>query len=130
LKFRQMAKELGCAVTFLDFIPDSELSNLYALSRVSVSPSLSEGLGMPIFESWDQGCVALGSSGTSLAEILNDGEVTFDPNSFSDLSELLILYLTDDERWENEQKRILSEREKHKWSLVADRVADRLFVRD
>lgn len=130
LKFRQMAKELGCTVTFLDLIPDNELSNLYALSRVSVSPSLSEGLGMPIFESWDQGCVALGSSGTSLAEILNDGEVTFDPNSFSDLSELLILYLTDDERWENEQKRILSEREKHKWSLVADRVADRLFVRD
>ena len=69
---------------------------LVSSSRLLVMPSLAEGLGMPILEAWALGTPAIASSTTSLGEIINDPEWTFDPLDTAAQSQLLHTLLTDD----------------------------------
>lgn len=126
-KLRLLAMNLGCNVTLLDFISDQDLAQLYSTCKLNISPSFSEGLGMPILEAWNYGCVSLGSTNTSLSEILNEGSVTFDPKSAISINEILYRYLTNDRIWQNEKNRIEIERVKHSWISVAKKATRILF---
>ena len=80
-------------------LPRSDLSRLYATSRVVVMPSLGEGLGLPVLEAWASGTPAVASSTTSLGELIASPEWVFDPLDTGEQASLLHLLLTDDGAW-------------------------------
>lgn len=66
-------------VEFKKITNDAELSNYYAHALFFVFPSLYEGFGIPVLESFACNCPALLSNGGSLKEIGGDAAEYFDP---------------------------------------------------
>jgi glycosyltransferase involved in cell wall biosynthesis len=108
-------------VIFHGIISHQQLNELYASSRITIVPSFQEGLGMPVLEAWNEGCVVVGSALTAVAEVLSSHSVTFDPYSADDMSKSIMKFLTDDVAWQFEQNRLLDERLKFSWEKTADR---------
>jgi glycosyltransferase involved in cell wall biosynthesis len=75
-------KELGIEqhVVFKKIINDGVLSNLYANALFFVFPSLYEGFGIPVLESFACNCPALLSNGGSLPEVGGNAAEYFNPN--------------------------------------------------
>jgi glycosyltransferase involved in cell wall biosynthesis len=64
---------------------DDVLSNYYAHALFFVFPSLYEGFGIPVLETFACGCPALLSNGGSLMEVGGDAAVYFDPTDIQSL---------------------------------------------
>jgi len=65
-------------VTFLGYVPDSQLSWLYKNAVAFVFPSLNEGFGYPPLEALQCGTAAVVSRAGSLPEILGDAAIFVD----------------------------------------------------
>ena len=63
------------------FVPDSELHNLYHHAKCFIYPSLYEGFGIPILESFKNGCPACVSNTSCFPEIAGDAALYFDPDN-------------------------------------------------
>ena len=88
-------KSLGLTdkVLSVSKINDDILSNLYANALFFIFPSLYEGFGIPIIESFHCGCPVLSSNCGSLPEIGGEAALYFDPynqQSFFDTASNLI----------------------------------------
>ncbi len=77
------------------FVSDSQLRYLYAHADLFVFPSLFEGFGFPVLESFAAGCPIVLSNTSSLPEIAGDGGVYFDPTSVDDMSDAIVRVLDD-----------------------------------
>nr|WP_315243906.1 glycosyltransferase family 1 protein [uncultured Flavobacterium sp.] len=77
-----LLKDLGLQnhVVLIKEINDAILSNLYTNALFFVFPSLYEGFGIPVLESFACNCPTLLSNGGSLPEIGGNGAVYFDLN--------------------------------------------------
>jgi glycosyltransferase involved in cell wall biosynthesis len=71
----QLAQELGIAadVTFLGWVPNSELPPYYRAAAVSVIPSLEEGFGIPAAEAMGCEVPVVASDAGGLPEVVEDG---------------------------------------------------------
>jgi glycosyltransferase involved in cell wall biosynthesis len=72
-------------VLFIKITSDSILSNLYANALFFVFPSLYEGFGIPVLESFACNCPALLSNGGSLPEVGGDAAAYFNPNDHNSI---------------------------------------------
>jgi glycosyltransferase involved in cell wall biosynthesis len=89
-------------VQFLGFVPNEDLSALYAAAQASVYPSLYEGFGLPLLEAMACGCPVLSSDAASLPEVAGDAGILLPPNNI--------------EAWANALEKILkSEAERSLW---------------
>jgi glycosyltransferase involved in cell wall biosynthesis len=70
-------------------VDDSLLAYLYSKAQAFVFPSLYEGFGIPVLESFACGCPALLSNRSSLPEVGGDAARYFDPESVPSLAEKL-----------------------------------------
>lgn len=82
---------------FLGYVPDDELAALYSHCRLYVFPSLHEGFGLPALEAMACGAVVIGSSLTSLPEVIGWDEATFDPRVDSEITAGMAKALTDED---------------------------------
>ncbi|MEK7112079.1 MAG: glycosyltransferase family 1 protein [Patescibacteria group bacterium] len=73
----------GESIKLLGFVPDSELGTLYKNALAFVSPSLSEGFGLPGLEAMLAGTPALVSDIAVFREVYKDNSIYFDPYSSS-----------------------------------------------
>ena len=91
-KFRKIIKfyNLQEQVSFLGFIDDKKLLDLYSNARGFVFPSKSEGFGIPIIESMSTGTPVACSQTSCMPEIGSDCVTYFDPNSIEDISKCLM----------------------------------------
>ena len=64
---------------FQFFVNDTELVYLYKNALAFIFPSLYEGFGIPILESFECGCPLILSNTSSFPEIAGDSAVYFDP---------------------------------------------------
>lgn len=71
------------------FISDSEMVKLIAAARCSIYPSLYEGLGLPILESYTAGTPCIASGVSSTKELVLK-EASFDPFDIDDMAEKII----------------------------------------
>lgn len=71
--------KLEKSVVHIKKIDDSILSNLYSNALFFAFPSLYEGFGIPVLESFASNCPTLLSTGGSLPEIGGEAAVYFDP---------------------------------------------------
>ncbi len=83
LKQHAWSKNVDDHTVFTGFVPDSELSVLYAHAEAYVFPSLYEGFGLPPLEAMTQRTPVLSANTSCLPEILGDAAEYFDPADVS-----------------------------------------------
>lgn len=83
-------------LVFTGFVSDEELVRLYNACRLYVFPSLHEGFGLPALEAMACGAVVIGSSTTSLPEVIGTAEALFDPRDTASIASKIMQGLTDE----------------------------------
>lgn len=78
-------QQLSDSVIFTDYIPDTDVSELYKNALCFVMPSLYEGFGIPILEAMAHNCPVISSQNSSLPEIGGEACLYFDPKNEHDL---------------------------------------------
>ncbi|MFN4014313.1 MAG: glycosyltransferase family 4 protein [Reyranella sp.] len=91
---------------WLTRVRDSDLSALYRAARFTVSPSHSEGWGLPVQESIAHGVPCIASSGGALRESGHGLAVHFDPSDPASLKSAMAHWITDDAALRRERERI------------------------
>jgi glycosyltransferase involved in cell wall biosynthesis len=76
-------------VKLLGFVPEEELTALYAGALAFVYPSEYEGFGLQLVEAMAVGCPILAARATSLPEVLGTGGETFTLHEPGELASLL-----------------------------------------
>jgi glycosyltransferase involved in cell wall biosynthesis len=118
-----LARDAGIETRLLlpGFVPDAVLRLLYQSTDLFVYPSLYEGYGLPIAEARACGARTIGSSTSSVGELLAPG-ARFDPERDDAIAGAIEQALTDDAT-----RAMLDEQAAHALpgrDTVADRVAD------
>ncbi len=91
-------------VSYLGFVPDTDLAVLYSKAIGFVFPSLSEGFGLPVLEAMSYGCPVICSELTSIPEVAGDAAVYIDPKNIDSLVRAMhMLYSSSDIRLECKQ---------------------------
>lgn len=75
---------------------EATMQRLYRDALLFVFPSLYEGFGMPILESWSCGCPVALSSASCFPEIAMDAGVYFDPNDDESIADCMSRLLGDE----------------------------------
>ncbi len=81
----------------LGFVPQRDLTALYAAAAVVAYPSLREGFGLPVLDAMAQGAPVVTSATTSTAEVAGDTAVLVDPFDVDAIAGALSLLLRDRE---------------------------------
>ncbi len=86
-----LAKSLGIEsrLTVIPYGDDEMLANLYTNAAAMVYPSLYEGFGIPLLESFAYRCPVISSNTSSLPEVGGDAALYFEPQNVDDLLEKL-----------------------------------------
>ena len=95
----EIARTHGCVgddIVFTGFVPDQDLLTLYNLCKLFVFPSLYEGFGLPVLEAMSCGAAVIGSSASSIPEVIGRVDALFDPYRVEEITEKIHRGLTDD----------------------------------
>ncbi len=95
-------------IKHLTSVNDDDLLNIYHASYATVFPSLYEGFGIPIIESYRCGKPVITSKGSSLEEIAGKGGLLCDPINAEDIA-IQLYKLTDTSTYQHLQKAISEE---------------------
>lgn len=108
-------------VILTGFVPDDELRILYGNCRLFVFPSFHEGFGLPVIEAMWCGAPAVGSSLSSVPEVIGLAEAQFDPRDMDAMVAVIARALEDD----GFRARLLAHAGQHarkfQWDAVARR---------
>ena len=78
-------------------VDDDTLAHLYKNASAFVFPSLYEGFGIPILESFRCGCPVICSNAGSLPEVAGDAAAYFDPNDLRSIEDAIKTVIRDEE---------------------------------
>jgi glycosyltransferase involved in cell wall biosynthesis len=73
-------------VIFTGSLEDTDLAALYSSCRIFISPSLHEGLGLPVLEAMACGAAVICSDAASLPDVVGRRDALFDPRSRSSIA--------------------------------------------
>ncbi len=88
---------LRSKVIFTGFIPDKYLSAIYSGAEGFIYPSLYEGFGLPPLEAMQCGVPVITSNTSSLPEVVGDSGILVDPKDTEQISQAMLLLLTNSE---------------------------------
>lgn len=92
----QQMKDLNIVSQLLQCdVNDDNLASLYQNAQLFVFPSLYEGFGIPVLESFACDCPLVCSKTSSLPEIAGEGAYYFDPNSETSMQHAISKVLND-----------------------------------
>lgn len=111
--------KLSKNVVLLRNINEFELSAIYNLAKLFVSPSLYEGFGLPILEAMACGCPSAISNCEAHKEIGNDSALFFDPLNVDDISEKILTIINSTELTKSLITKGLSNSQKYNWTKCA-----------
>lgn len=86
LEDRLRASRHASRIERLGYVPAENAETLVAGARVLAYPSLYEGFGLPVLEAMALGTVVVGSSASSLPEVIGDAGLLPDPTSVPDIA--------------------------------------------
>jgi len=104
------------------FVGDQLLRALYQAAGLLVFPSRYEGFGLPVLEAARCGTPSITSNRSSLPEILEMPESTFDPDDPRDIARVITRSLCDDAFRGDLMSAAERAAETHTWDRVAERV--------
>lgn len=111
-------------VVLTDHVPEDALRALYQHAAVVVVPSLYEGFGFPVAEAMACGTAVVTSRTSSLPEILDLPEATFDPTDAGAIAATIDTVLQDDARRRAIAAHGASRAPVFTWDAVATRTLD------
>jgi len=94
-ELHQTATDAMRRIHFLGRVPDEDLWVLYEGAVCTVFPSLAEGFGLPILESFACGAPVITSRGSSTEEIGADAALLVDPLDPSEIAAAILRLATD-----------------------------------
>ncbi len=120
-KAEQRIQELGLAdaVQFIGYVSEADLVSFYNLAHIFVFPSRFEGFGLPPLEAMACGAPVISSAATSLAEVVTDGALIFDPLNVQQLIEHIRLLLTNEDKRQTLRERGLKHAQTFTWDKTA-----------
>ncbi|MFC2165940.1 glycosyltransferase family 4 protein [Acidobacteriota bacterium] len=74
-------------VQFCGYIADDDMPKLYSNSKLFLSPSITEGFGLPMLEAVSCGIPVVAANTASMPEILGDAAIWVDPFSVDSIAE-------------------------------------------
>ncbi len=123
---RRLARSLPSrdAIRFIGPVKDDERVLLYNCARSFVFPSWFEGFGFPPLEAQACGVPVLSSNRTSLAEILEQSAILFDPWNVSALADALIAIESDSKLRENVVRVGYENIKRFSWTIAAQKTLE------
>jgi len=122
-----LSKSIGLSegdVIFTGYISDKDLVIFYNLCVLYVFPSWHEGFGFPVLEGMSCGAPVLCSNNTSVIEVFDREDATFNPYDIDEISTKMLLALCNPE-WRDELSRYGQIRaKKFSWEVVASNALD------
>lgn len=96
-KYAALGRELGIEhqIVLTGYVTDDELRLLYSAASVYVFPSLHEGFGLPALEAMACGAPTIGSSTTSVPEVIGRADALFDPMDTEEMAAMMTRVLTE-----------------------------------
>lgn len=119
-QIEEKSKRFKYEPRFLGKVSDRELSVLYSFASVFAYPSIYEGFGLPILESFYLGTPVLTSNSSGMLEVAGNAAELIDPNSVADITKGLntILNETEPEQQKRMQRMIIRQ-QMFDWKKVA-----------
>lgn len=119
--WRKLASKLGLDnnVSFLGFVNDELLLELYASADIYVFPSELEGFGQVLLEALASGTPVICANRPPMADIIGNGGTTFIANNIKDLAKKIIYLLNNNEELKSLQNNTLKVAESFNWYGVA-----------
>ena len=106
-------------VKFLNFVPTADLPYFYNGAEVFVYPSLYEGFGLPPLEAMQCGTPVVTSNVSSIPEIVGDSCLLADPISIDDISDSILLLLSDRDEWQKYSLMGIEKAREYSWQKTA-----------
>jgi glycosyltransferase involved in cell wall biosynthesis len=122
LQLESAAKKYGLKkpnLIITGFINDHELISLYKLCYVYVFPSWHEGFGLPVLEAMTCGAPVICANTSSLPEVINCIEATFDPFDIDSIRDKMIQVLSDESYRQRLREHGRIESKKFSWDQTA-----------
>mgnify|MGYP000844976176 CR=1 FL=1 len=117
--------KLGILPKVLQYpITDDILYHLYKNAICFVFPSLYEGFGIPILESFSSGCPVVLSNGGSLPEIGGDAAIYFDPYDEESIRNSIEYVIADESLRKRMQEKGYERVKDFSWTKTAQQTAD------
>jgi glycosyltransferase involved in cell wall biosynthesis len=110
-------------VTFLGYVNERSLRNLYTGATCLVLPSLGEGFGLTVLEAMACGTPVVAASGSSLPEVAGDAALMVDPYDSVSLAEAMYRVLTDEGLRKGLRERGLKRAPSFSWRSTAQAVS-------
>lgn len=85
--------KLGNHIVHYEYAADTHLAKLYRCSVALVYPSKYEGFGIPPLEAMSCKTAVVASNCSSIPEVVGEAGLLFDPNSASELADILLFLL-------------------------------------
>lgn len=118
----QLFRELGISNQILQYnVDDSSLAYFYQNALAFIFPSLYEGFGIPILESFACGCPVLCSNVSSLPEVAGDAACYFDPYSEESIRNAVLKLLDNKHYRENLIKKGYEQLKRFSWEKTAEK---------
>lgn len=108
-------------VCFADYVPDSDLVQLYNLCKLFVFPSWHEGFGLPTLEAMACGAPVIASNTSSVPEVVSWNEALFDPFSVDAIATKIEQALGNDVFLDALRKHGLQRAKLFSWDICARR---------
>jgi glycosyltransferase involved in cell wall biosynthesis len=90
-------KGLASQVKYLGYVPDGDMSALYAGAIALTIPTHFGPTNIPILEAWGLGCPVLTSDVRGIRELVGDAGILVDPRSVKDIADGILKLWTDNE---------------------------------
>lgn len=117
----QLFGELGVRNRIFQYpVDDDILACLYKNARVFVFPSLYEGFGMPILESFSSGCPVALSQASSFPEVAGDAGLYFDPKDGASIKRAVEKAISDEDTREKFVAKGYERIKKFSWMKTAE----------
>jgi glycosyltransferase involved in cell wall biosynthesis len=126
-----LARRLGLGsdgIVLTNLVSEPTLTALYQSADLFVFPSLYEGFGLPAAEAAACGCPTITSNTSSMPEILDFPEATFDPRDPGSMAPLIERALADKDFNQALRRAAAMAAARNTWEAVAARTSDALSL--
>ncbi|CAN7746509.1 glycosyltransferase family 1 protein [Caballeronia sp. LjRoot29] len=123
-RLNELARKHGMSADELvlaNYVSDRDLIALYSRCHLFVFPSLHEGFGLPALEAMACGAAVIGSTATSVPEVIGREDALFNPLDLDQMSEMMGRALTDEAYWQSLRNSAPERVSKFSWDATGRR---------
>lgn len=122
-RLEQAARRQGLSdrIVFTGYISDEDLIHLYGATALYVFPSLHEGFGLPALEAMACGVPTIGSSTTSIPEVIGRADALFDPTDPEAIARVMVRALVDKDFNSELRRHAITQSSKFSWDASAQK---------